>query len=134
MIAFTVPGEAVPWSVHHRGDPKAARMKAYKQEVAWAANLAMGSLPPARCPVVLSIVAYRAKGLPKAKAARAAALAGLVCPVKRPDATNLQKNIEDALQGICYENDSAVVDVRTRKRYGDPARVEIEVSEWEPGI
>jgi len=132
MIRFEVPGEAIPWSVHHRGDPKAARMKAYKQQVAWAANLAMGAIPPARCPVVLSIAVYRAKGIPRSKAARADALAGLVRPVTRPDGTNLQKAIEDALQGIVYANDSQVVDVRTQKWFGDPARVEIIVKEWTP--
>jgi len=132
MIRFEVPGEAIPWSVHHRGDPKAARMKAYKQQVAWAANIAMGSLPPSRGPVVLSIVAFRAKGLPKAKGARADAVAGLVRPVTRPDSTNLQKNIEDALNGIVYVDDSQVCDVRTQKFYGDPARVEVTVEEWTP--
>jgi len=82
--------------------------------------------------VVLSIVAHRAKGLPKSKAGRADALAGLVRPVTRPDGTNLQKAIEDALQGIVYWDDSQVCDVRTQKWFGEPARVEITVEEWTP--
>ena len=131
MIRITVPGESVPWSVHRRGDPKAARMKAWAQAVKWAAML-QHRRPVLRGPVVLSIVVYRAKGLPRAKQARADALAGLVRPVTAPDSTNLQKCVEDALQGIVYANDSAVVDVRTQKWYGEPARVEIEVSAWKP--
>jgi Holliday junction resolvase RusA-like endonuclease len=32
---------------------------------------------------------------------------------KRADATNLQKALEDALQGVLYDNDSSIVDIRT---------------------
>lgn len=133
MIRITVPGEPVPWSVHHRGDPAAARMKAWKNTIWWHAKSQYHG-PRLTGPVRMSIVAYRAKGLPRSKAARADAMAGRLVPTTRPDATNLQKLAEDALQGICYEDDSQVVDVRTRKRYGDPPRLEIEVSAWEPDV
>lgn len=132
MIRITVPGEAVPWSVHHRGDPKAKRMKAWKRLVGQYAQAAMFRHSMVTGPVELSIVVYRCKGLPRSRAARADALAGLVVPTTSPDATNLQKAAEDALQGIVYENDSQVVDVRTQKRYSLDPRLVIEVSEWEP--
>lgn len=58
----------------------------------------------------------------------------------RSDATNMQKAIEDALQGVVIENDRDVVDVRSRiikpaSIVAEPfivVRVEGEVSDMEP--
>ena len=39
--------------------------------------------------------------------------------VTKPDADNLEKLCLDALNRIAWRDDSQVIDVRTRKRYGD---------------
>lgn len=50
--------------------------------------------------------------------------------IKKPDLDNLVKAVKDALEGICYKNDSQFVDETIYKRYatgtGKP-RVEIEI-------
>lgn len=38
-------------------------------------------------------------------------------PIAKPDATNIQKAVEDALHGVVFTNDSHVVDIHTAKRY-----------------
>lgn len=46
-----------------------------------------------------------------------AARRGEVMPISRPDRTNFQKLVEDALNGLAFEDDSQVVDGVTKKRY-----------------
>ena len=41
----------------------------------------------------------------------------VVYPVKKPDVTNLIKGTEDALRGIVFSDDSAVVSLRAAKYY-----------------
>jgi Holliday junction resolvase RusA-like endonuclease len=53
-------------------------------------------------------------------------------PVTKPDYKNLIAGTEDALQGICFENDSQIVQAEILKVYcpeGQRPRVEIEL--WE---
>ena len=53
------------------------------------------------------------------KWARAAAVAGLIYPAKRPDRGNLLKLVEDALEGPFYGDDAQIVDGPVRKAYGE---------------
>jgi len=46
-------------------------------------------------------------------------------PVTKPDLTNYEKSIEDAVEKIVYENDSQICDKFARKRYGEPSRIEV---------
>ena len=53
-------------------------------------------------------------------------------PVSRPDLDNLVKLVTDALEGLAYHNDSAIVSITTEKRYvafPDFARTEITITE-----
>jgi Holliday junction resolvase RusA-like endonuclease len=50
-------------------------------------------------------------------------------PTGRPDSLKLARGTEDALTGIVYKDDAQVVDLRVRKLYGLPERVEITVRE-----
>ena len=52
-------------------------------------------------------------------------------PTKKPDALKLARGTEDALTGVVYADDSQIVSERLVKRYGEPARVEIEIRELE---
>lgn len=64
-------------------------------------------------PVVLSLTVYR--------------------EAKRGDLSNRIKVLEDALQGVAYENDSQVCELHAAQ-FEDPAnpRVRITVSQWQP--
>ena len=48
-------------------------------------------------------------------------------PTKKPDASNLLKSIEDALNGVAYEDDSSIAEVHVWKYYGEPARAEVTI-------
>lgn len=50
-------------------------------------------------------------------------------PIVRPDVTKLVRAAEDGLTGVLWRDDAQVVERMDKKRYGDPARVEIRV--WE---
>lgn len=46
----------------------------------------------------------------------------------KPDADKLARAIGDALTGIVFRDDSQVAVWRIEKRYGEPARVELEIA------
>lgn len=48
-------------------------------------------------------------------------------PAIKPDTTKLVRGTEDAMTGVVYRDDSQVVDLIAKKRYGAPARCEITV-------
>lgn len=54
-------------------------------------------------------------------------------PATKPDLDNLAKSVFDALEGELFTNDSRIVDKFLRKRYGEPARVEIAIGPMEGG-
>lgn len=51
-----------------------------------------------------------------------------IYPVVRPDGDNYQKLVFDACNGYLWADDSQVCEWRGRKVYGQPPRIEIEVS------
>ena len=46
-------------------------------------------------------------------------------PSVKPDLSKLIRSTEDAMTGILYADDAQVVDIRSRKHYGTPERVEV---------
>jgi Holliday junction resolvase RusA-like endonuclease len=48
-------------------------------------------------------------------------------PIVRPDVLKLARGVEDALTGVVWRDDAQIVDETLRKRYGEPARVEVRV-------
>jgi Holliday junction resolvase RusA-like endonuclease len=52
-----------------------------------------------------------------------------VAPDTRPDVLKLARAVEDAMIGICYEDDAQIVEEHLFKCWGEPARVEIEVTQ-----
>ena len=81
-------------------------------------NLLPGQLcaPPPECPafptddaLAIEIVAF----FPRPKSAPLTQKR----PIAKPDATNIQKAVEDALHGVVFKNDSHVVDIHTAKQY-----------------
>lgn len=61
------------------------------------------------------------------KKKRELALADNIRPDKKPDWDNISKNICDALNGIAYPDDKAIVDGRVRKYYAESESVFIEI-------
>jgi Holliday junction resolvase RusA-like endonuclease len=67
------------------------------------------------------------------KRKRESMVKGTIRPTKRPDGDNILKTITDALNGIAYVDDSAVVSAQVEKWWADQPRVEVELEEFEAG-
>ena len=96
-----------------------AKSRKFKADVALIAKSEAGHYFEKGIPLGLSLefIMPRLKSHPKRK---------IKSHVVKPDVTNLAKGVEDALNGICYHDDSAIIDERLRKRYALPGE--------EPGI
>ncbi len=115
MIAFVVAGDPVPWERARVGGGRhftAERTRAQKNLVAAAARIA-GAVPLAG-PVRLTVHAYRASR-------------------RRCDWDNLGKLVSDALNGVCWHDDSQVDDARVLKHLdAERPRTEITVEPLAP--
>lgn len=67
------------------------------------------------------------------KKRRIAALQGVEHHVSRPDLDNIQKAVLDGMNGIVFEDDSQVIDSRTRKAYGTEPGVKVFIDEVKYG-
>jgi Holliday junction resolvase RusA-like endonuclease len=87
----------------------------------------MAGRPPLEDALRVSVLAYF--GIPASWSAkkRAAALAGLVRPTKRPDWENVAKML-DALNGVVWRDDAQVVSGLIEKHYSDRPRLRVEVA------
>jgi len=85
-----------------------------------------GFLPLADA-VRLRINIYR--GIPKSESQKRAGKmeATLIRPTTRPDASNVLKAVEDALNGLAFRDDSQLVEVLVQKYYSHTPRVEISL-------
>ena len=79
-------------------------------------------------PIILEVNAYFAipKSYPKKKAALCSQ--NILRPTCKPDMDNIVKAVADALNGVAYRDDSAIVELRVAKRYGSPERLVVRVS------
>jgi len=101
----------------------------YEALVKEAAIEAMGSSEPLETPVnlYLYIRAPIPKSLPKKRLE--ACLNGSEKPIKKPDASNVLKSIEDAMNGVVYKDDSQIVNIHVAKVYSSVAGVDVCVKE-----
>ena len=124
-LAFTVPGPAVGTQARARVVSRAGakpyasfytvpKARAFMAAVAAQAQLAvleskLGALLPTDDALAIEIVAFfpRPKSAPPSRK----------WPIAKPDASNIQKAVEDSLHGILFKNDSHVVSIKTDKRY-----------------
>lgn len=124
-VAFFVPGPP-----RGKGRPRAAKRgkhitlytpaetAAYESTVALAAQQAMAGQPLLDGPVevIMRIVVPIAASWPKRRQAQA--LAGVALPINKPDSDNVVKAVFDAINGVVWRDDTQVVDMHVRKRYG----------------
>jgi Holliday junction resolvase RusA-like endonuclease len=131
-ITFTVAGDPVPQprarittrgKFAHAYTPKAHPINDYRHAISQAA-IAAGATPTTHEPITLIIDLvfkrpeshYTKKGLrPNAPL------------LPRPDVSNCQKGIEDALNGIAWVDDKQVGKAIVEKSYGDEARTTVRV-------
>jgi len=97
-------------------DPEKSR--SWKETVKWQV-LAQGVPEPLDGPLVMSLIFMlpRPASLPKK----------VIEHTKKPDWENLAKAICDALEGICYKNDSQIVECNVKKIYAERTGVQIGI-------
>ena len=134
VLAFTVPGEPVAWA-RARGSGSARftapRQKAFKNtlaQFAWAAGARAEKRLPAAVPLALTVRVYLPVPRSWKPDHRAAALAGLIRPVGKPDLDNWVKLPMDALNALVWTDDCQVVEfVDCGKFYSGEPRLEVAV-------
>jgi Holliday junction resolvase RusA-like endonuclease len=97
--------------------------------IAEAVRQVMAGQPPLDGPLALSFLAVFEAPPSWPKAAKAAADAGELYHVGKPDQDNVEKLALDAMNEIAFWDDAQIADKQSRKRYGLPARVEITLRE-----
>ena len=80
-------------------------------------------------PLEISIIALFS--IPKSanKKLKGLMLQGDILPTKKPDSDNIIKIILDALNGICYHDDSQICKIYFEKKYSEIPKVEITIKE-----
>lgn len=136
MIAtFTVPGEP-----RGKGRPRFVRAGRYVRtytpdETASYENLikleyerhCSPTFFDREMPVSIIVTAYY--GIPKStsRKKRELMIIGEIRPMKKPDADNVLKLVEDALNTVAYHDDAQIVSATVRKYYSEIPRLEVEI-------
>ncbi len=137
MISFTVPGDPVPQGSHvaaisrTTGKPfvKPAhekKLRPWRRAITTVARAAMHGRPPIAGPVAVRCRFVLTQ--PKTNEDR--------WPTnhRTGDADKMLRAVLDGCTGVVFVDDSQVVQAITEKRWGDPARVEVELVEVGPGV
>ena len=107
-----------------------AKSKPWKAEVAAAAREVYdGPLLNGALAVTFTFFRPRPKGHFKKNGELATAGLDAEFPTTKPDALKLARGVEDALTGVIYRDDAQIVTESLMKRWGEPARVEVEIEE-----
>jgi len=128
--AFLVGGRAIA------GKPRKDEEQLLEEEKLIALMYAHRPPVPLQGPLLLGVKAYLPIPKSKSKKWRAAALAGEIRPTTKPDLDNCIKNLKDVCKGVFWQDDKQVVEYLpgTGKYYGEPARWEIEIAQFDAGV
>ena len=105
------------------------KTRTYETLIKDAAIEAMGASEPLETPVTLYL--YIRVPIPKSHSKKKveACLNGLDQPIKKPDASNILKSVEDGMNGIVYKDDSQIINLHVTKVYSTLAGVDVCVKE-----
>jgi len=129
---LTIPGEPVAkgrpkfFNGHATTPTKTLNYETLVKELYWAK---FAGNPMLQGQIKMTVRAYWTPPKNVSKRKRQAMIDGIDRPTKRPDADNIAKAIADALNGMAYVDDSAIVDLRVLKYWGELAKVDIEIEE-----
>ena len=101
----------------------------YETLIKAAAIEAMGSSEPLETPVTLYL--YIRIPIPKSYSKKRAqdCLNGLEKPIRKPDASNILKSVEDGMNSIVYKDDSQIVNIHVTKVYCSISGIDVCVKE-----
>lgn len=130
-ITFTIPGKPVP-----KGRPRFARgfvytpvkTRNYETLMAIKAKEAMRGRKPFEGALVLIMKVFRNIPVAFGKKKTIDAEAKKILPITKSDLDNHIKCV-DALNGICFKDDSQIVTIIASKYYSTNPRMEIEIKQ-----
>ena len=143
MIEFFVPGTPQPGgskrALHHKHSGQILvlednlKTKGWRSVVVDRAFTAMRGRAPLTGPVWLSIIFY----MPRLKSHYGTGVntnklktSAPRVPITKPDGTKLLRSTEDALKGICWRDDSQVVEQHIYRRYAERPGADIRITIW----
>ena len=105
------------------------KTRTYEALLKDAAIEAMGSSEPLETPVNLYL--YIRAPIPKSYSKKKVAdcLNGFEKPIKKPDASNVLKSVEDAMNGVVYRDDCQIVNFHVTKVYSSQSGIDVCVKE-----
>lgn len=105
------------------------KTRTYETLIKEAGIQAMGTSEPLETPV--SLYLYIRIKVPKSYSKKRveACLNGSEQPIKKPDASNILKSVEDGLNGVVYKDDSQIINIHVTKVYSTQGGVDICVKE-----
>lgn len=136
MVTFKVDGVPVPKGRARyvkRGNFVQAytpeKTRTYETLIKDASRQAMGGSEPLETPV--SLYLYIRVPIPaSATKKRLQAIAdGSEKPIKKPDASNILKSVEDGMNGVVYHDDSQIINIHVTKVFSSEPGVDICVKE-----
>jgi len=139
QISFTIPGR-LKGKGRHRARALSVRGKTFVQTYADPKTVsaeamlrafggeAMGSRPPLQGPLVLDVLVTlnTTKSWSKKRKAEAAYVTG------KPDCDNIIKLIGDALNHVCWSDDSQICKIAFERRYRDNEAERVEIKIYRP--
>ena len=136
MVTFKVDGVPVPKGRaryvrrgNHISTYTPEKTRTYETLIKDAARQAMGGSEPLETPV--SLYLYIRVPIPaSATKKRLQAIAdGSEKPIKKPDASNILKSVEDGMNGVVYHDDSQIINIHVTKVFSSEPGVDICVKE-----
>lgn len=136
MVTFKVDGVPVPKGRaryvrrgNHISTYTPEKTRTYETLIKDAARQAMGVSEPLETPV--SLYLYIRVPIPASSTKkRLQAIAdGSEKPIKKPDASNVLKSVEDGMNGVVYKDDSQIVNIHVTKVFSSEPGVDICVKE-----
>jgi Holliday junction resolvase RusA-like endonuclease len=120
-------GNPTPWAAH-KGFGRNAYNPRYNErlEAQWQIRNQWKD-PAIEKPVKVDFTFLMPIPSSASKKLREEILKGKTWHVKKPDATNLQKFMEDVIKGIVIIDDSQVVEISSRKKYSETPMTEIRI-------
>jgi Holliday junction resolvase RusA-like endonuclease len=102
------------------------KTRSYEAALRVAGGHVMGDRLPLEGPLEVGIFAFFEVPKSWSQKKRNAALKGDLLPTKKPDGDNLAKMV-DALNNVCWCDDSQITDWTIQKRYSEKPRLEVKV-------
>lgn len=136
MVTFKVDATPVPKGRaryvrrgNHISTYTPEKTRTYETLIKESAKQAMGSSEPLETPVTLYL--YIRVPIPKSctKKRLEAIANGSEKPIKKPDASNILKSVEDGMNGVVYKDDSQIVNIHVSKVYSSAPGVDICIKE-----